>query len=68
MNLINQTPYLIEHSTATDKAGRLHLLLLVKASWRLPLGGEPAQLLAEQVAPVLSDTATGAPGLSSPEY
>lgn len=68
MNLINQTPYLLEHSTATDKAGRLHLLLLVKASWRLPLGGEPAQLLAEQVAPVLSDTATGAPGLSSPEY
>ena len=68
MNLINQTPYLAEHTTATDKAGRLHLLLVLKATWRLPLGGEPAQLMAEQVPPVLSDTATAAPGLSAPEY
>jgi hypothetical protein len=68
MNLINQTPYLAEHTTATDKTGRLHLLLVLKATWRLPLGGEPAQLMAEQMPPVLSDTATGEPGLSAPEY
>lgn len=68
MNFINQTPYLADHTTATDKALRLHLLLVLKATWRLPLGGEPAQLMGEQVPLALSDTATAAPGLSAPEY
>lgn len=68
MNLVNHTHYAADYTSATDKSGRVHLLLVVKATYRLPLGGEPAQLLEEQIAPVMADTATGAPGLSAPEY
>jgi hypothetical protein len=68
MNLINHTPYAADHTTAHDKSGRTHLLVVIKATYRLPLGGEPAQLMAEQLPLVDADTATGTPGLSAPEY
>ena len=66
MELYNRTPFAAEFTTAADRDGRSHLLLVAKSTWRLPLGGEPAQWMAEQQALVLADTATGEPGFSAP--
>lgn len=68
MELINHTPFVAESTTALDVAGRKQLLVVVKATYRLPLGGEAAQLAQEQLPLVLADTATGEPGMSAPEY
>ena len=68
MKIVNHTGFAAACTTATDKSARIHLLVVVKASYRLPVGGEGAQLLDTQIAPVDADTATGAPGMSAPEY
>lgn len=46
--------------------GRELLVVIVKASFTLPLRGEPAGLAAEQVPLVEADTFSGEPGLSAP--
>jgi hypothetical protein len=68
MNLLNHTRFAASYTTMHDKAGREHLLVVVKATYRLPMGQEAAELLDEQVPIVPADTATGEPGLSAPEY
>ncbi|WP_164557950.1 DUF2169 domain-containing protein [Massilia atriviolacea] len=68
MKIINHTGAAAGYMAAADKSGRQHLLVVVKATYRLPLGGEAAQLLDAQIAPTQADTATGEPGMSAPEY
>ncbi len=68
MNLLNNSAYAADYTTCVDAAGRNHLLIVVKATYRLPLGGEPAELIKRQLPPVAADTATGVPGESAPEY
>ncbi|WP_167084457.1 DUF2169 family type VI secretion system accessory protein [Massilia frigida] len=68
MKIINHTGFAAACTTAADKSGRKHLLVVIKATYRLPLSGEPAQLLDTQIEPVSADTATEEPGLSAPEY
>jgi hypothetical protein len=68
MNLLNRTPFAAKYTTTHDKAGSECLVIVVKATYRLPLAGEAPELMEQQAPIVLSDTATGEPGLSSPEY
>lgn len=68
MNLLNNTAYAADYTTCADAAGRNHLLVVIKATFRLPLGGEPAELIERQLPPVVADTFTGAPGETAPEY
>ncbi|NIA00558.1 DUF2169 domain-containing protein [Massilia sp. CCM 8734] len=68
MKIINHTGVAAGYTAATDTNGRQHLLVVIKATYRLPLGGEAAQLLDTQLAPTQADTATGKPGMSAPEY
>ena len=68
MNLVNHTSLAAGYTTTHNKAGSECLVIVVKAAYRLPLAGEPAELLDKQVPIVLADTATGEPGFSAPEY
>lgn len=68
MNLINHTLLAANYTTMHDKAGSETLVVVVKATYRLPLAGEPAELMEQQVPIVLADTATGEPGITAPEY
>jgi hypothetical protein len=68
VQLNNYTPYQVDSAFYYDKEGREHLLVLAKATWRLPLSGQSAELSEHQVPLIDSDTATAQPGLSSPEY
>ncbi len=68
MQILNRTGYVTDYTTATDKSGRKHLLVIIKATFVLPLGGEQAQLMATQMPLMAADSATGEPGWSAPEY
>jgi hypothetical protein len=68
MNLVNHTPLAAKYTTTHNKAGSECLVIVVKATYRLPLAGEPAELLPQQVPIVLADTSTGKPGFTAPEY
>lgn len=66
MNLQNITPYVADFAPAMDRHGRKFVLVVAKATYRLPLGGELPQLMPVAQPLILADTATGEPGLSSP--
>ncbi|NHZ65723.1 DUF2169 family type VI secretion system accessory protein [Massilia genomosp. 1] len=68
MNLINHTRFAAGYTTMHDKTGSECLVVVVKATFRLPCAGEPPAPMEEQVPITLADTATGEPGLSAPEY
>lgn len=68
MNLINHTPFAAECTTAHSKEGRECVVLVVKATYRLPLPGQTPELAEQQVPIIYGDTATGEPGLSAPVY
>jgi hypothetical protein len=68
MNLVNHTPLAADYTTTHNKAGSECLVIVIKATYCLPLAGAPAELMAQQVPIVVADTATGEPGLSAPEY
>ncbi|MDQ1829720.1 DUF2169 family type VI secretion system accessory protein [Massilia scottii] len=68
MNLINHTSMAAGYTTIHNQAGSECLVVVVKATYRLPYGGEAVELMQEQLAVTLADTATGEPGLSAPEY
>lgn len=68
MNLINHTSLAANYTTTHDKAGSESLVVVVKATYRLPFAGEAIELMEQQVPIVLADTATGEPGLTAPEY
>lgn len=68
MNLVNHTSLAAKYTTTHNKAGSECLVIVVKATYRLPLAGEPAELLPQQVPIVLADTSTGKPGFTAPEY
>ncbi len=68
MNLTNHTRFAAGYTTMHDKAGSECLVVVVKATFRLPCAGELPEPMDEQVAVTLADTATGEPGTSAPEY
>lgn len=63
MELINSTRYPGQIVVMPDPHGAETLTAVLKATWSLAGGGEPAQ---EQVALILADTYHGEPGASSP--
>ena len=68
MNLINHTPFAADCTTTHDKEGRECVVVVVKATYRLPSAGEMPQVAEQQMPIVYGDTATGEPGLSAPVY
>ncbi|NHZ66678.1 DUF2169 family type VI secretion system accessory protein [Massilia genomosp. 1] len=68
MYISNYTRYIAEFTTASDKSGQKHLLVIIKATYRLPLAGEAVGLMTTQLPLWMADTATGALGLSAPVY
>ncbi|NHZ44548.1 DUF2169 family type VI secretion system accessory protein [Massilia aquatica] len=68
MNLTNHTRFAAGYTTMHDKAGSECLVVVVKATFRLPCAGKPPEPMDEQVPVTLADTATGEPGASAPEY
>ena len=68
MNLINHTPYAAGYTTSHSKEGRECLLVVVKATYRLPLAGDPPAVAEQQIPIVYGDTATAEPGFSAPVY
>jgi hypothetical protein len=68
MNLINHTPFAAECTTAHSKEGRECVVVVVKATYSLPLAGEVPKIADQQVPIIYGDTATGEPGLSAPVY
>ena len=65
VELINATRMPAGYTCATDVTGREHLVVVVKATFRLPAFSEPVVLHDDQVPLVLSDSFTGAPGLTA---
>lgn len=68
MNLINHTAMVAGYTTSHNTDGSECLVVVIKATYRLPYGGEAVELMNEQVAITLADTATDEPGMSAPEY
>ncbi|MDQ1835435.1 MULTISPECIES: DUF2169 family type VI secretion system accessory protein [Massilia] len=68
MHIINRTAYVADYTTATDKSGRKHLVVIIKGTYVLPLRDEKAQLMETQLPLWVADSATGELGWSAPEY
>jgi len=69
MQLYNATPFAAAYSLGLLKSGRNCLVVVAKATFELPAenGGEPRRAQT-QIPPHESDTYTGEPGYSAPEY
>jgi hypothetical protein len=68
MQLLNATRMQAGYTMGMDSTGRESVVVAVKGTFRLPLGGEDPQLATEQVGIVDSDVFTGEPGFSAPLY
>lgn len=69
MNLYNATPFAASYSLGIQKSGRNCLVIVVKATYKLPKkSGDTPELAEEQIEPFETDTYTGEPGLSAPIY
>ena len=71
MELINATRMVAGYNLGLEPSGRESLVVVIKGTFRFPVEGEPAGHFAlhETQAPlVMSDTFTGAPGLSAPVH
>ena len=66
MRFTNQTPHPAAWTLAFEPDGREMLVVIVKATYSLPVAGEPAAVAAQQVALVQADQFTGDPGASAP--
>lgn len=66
MEIYNQTRFVHAFTEALDKAGRSHLLLVVKGSFDFPdAEGQEPEVSREQRPLVMADEYTGEPGLSA---
>src|SRR5262245_50956575 len=66
MNLTNSTKFPAAYTMGMEPSGRELLVVVVKATFTIPVeGGEP-QRAAEQVPLVEADVFSGEPGLSAP--
>lgn len=71
MELINATRMVAGYNMGLEASGRELLVVVIKATFRFPEPGAPADFFAlhdEQVPLVMADTFTGEPGLSAPVY
>lgn len=69
MEVINGTPYLLEATQATDKSGRVMLVILAKGTFDFPaVDGEVPKPAKQQVPVLVSDVFEGEPGLSTPLF
>ena len=68
MNLYNATPFAASYSMGIQKSGRNCLVVVAKATYKLPMAQEEPTLAEEQIAPFETDTYTGEPGYSAPIY
>lgn len=66
MQIWNQMGYLHEFTTATDAAGHVWLLVVIKGTFDYPdMPGQPVRKSAVQMPLVFADTHTGKPGYST---
>lgn len=68
MRFTNDTGLQAGWTLGFERDGRELLVVLVKATYGLPLPGEPVELAEAQVPLVQSDQFTGEPGLSAPLF
>ena len=68
MELLNATPFQAAYTQGLDKTGREHLLIVVKATYSLPLDGSVPRLMSPQVPLTEADQFTGEPGFSATLY
>lgn len=68
MELVNKSRYPMEVTTALDKSGREHLVLIAKATYRFGDGGRLAELVEDSHPIAFADSFVGEPGLSAPLY
>jgi hypothetical protein len=68
MELVNKSRLPLEVTTALDKSGREHLLLVAKATYRFGDGCRMPERVEESLPIAYADTFVGEPGLSSPLY
>lgn len=66
MEFVNTTPFPAAWTMGFQRDGRERLVVVTKATYRIPTGGDEAELAEEQAPLVEEDRFTGAPGLSSP--
>ena len=67
MEFTNVTSLAAGYTTATDKTGREHLVVVAKATYSFPSAPGAAPERAQQPLPlIMTDTFTGEPGFSSP--
>lgn len=68
MNLYNATPFAAAYSMGIQKSGRNCLVIVAKATYKMPTAQQQPELAEEQIAPFETDTYTGEPGYSAPIY
>ncbi|KFE67598.1 DUF2169 family type VI secretion system accessory protein [Hyalangium minutum] len=68
MELVNKSRLPLEVTTALDKGGKEHLLLVAKATYRFGEGRRMPERVEESLPIAYADTFIGEPGLSSPLY
>jgi len=68
MNLYNATPFAAAYSMGIQKSGRSCLVIVAKATYKLPTAQQEPELAEEQIAPFETDSYTGEPGDSAPLY
>lgn len=69
MEVINNSGMVTGYTMGMDPKGRECLVVVVKGTFSMPKGkGEQPVLLEEQLPIVASDTYTGEPGFSAPEF
>ena len=68
MNLYNATPFAAQYSMGIQKSGRNCLVIVAKATYKLPRAHEEPTLADAQIPPFETDTYTGEPGFSAPIY
>ncbi|TCM86472.1 DUF2169 family type VI secretion system accessory protein [Rhodovulum steppense] len=66
MEILNQTRFVPAFTQGMDKAGREHLVLVVKGTFDFPDTGEVPPIAEDQRPLVMADEYTGAPGFSAP--
>ncbi|MFV0549887.1 MAG: DUF2169 domain-containing protein [Limnobaculum xujianqingii] len=68
MILINNTPFITDWSLGYQKDGRELLVIIIKATYRIPENGLIPQLDKTQVSLIQADVPTGEPGNSATLY
>src|SRR6185436_16174658 len=66
MNLTNATKYPAAYTMGMDPSGQEYLVVVVKGTFSIPVGGEQPTRALRQVALVEADVFAGEPGFSAP--